>query len=169
MSGWLAAFIVIATIAIVIQMAILVMMFVQVRVAIREFTRIASSLQSRIDPILVRTSRILDESGDRISSVTADAAEVTRLARGQVQRLDRLFTEATERLRVQMTRADEILTGTLEVIEDAGSTFRKGVWGPLQQASAIIKGVKAGLEFFRGERKGRPAAERTTQDEELFI
>ncbi len=43
MSGWLEAFIVIATIAIVIQMAILLAMFLQIRVAIREFTRIAGA------------------------------------------------------------------------------------------------------------------------------
>ena len=52
-----------------------------------------------------------------------DAAEVTRLARGQAQKADRVVTEATERLRTQIIRADQILTGTLEVIEEAGQHF----------------------------------------------
>ena len=66
MSGWLEVFIVVATIAIVIQMAILLAMFFQLQAAIRNFTRIATQLQTRIDPILVRTNRILEDSEDRI-------------------------------------------------------------------------------------------------------
>jgi len=168
MSGWLEAFIVIATIAIVIQMAILLAMFVQMRIAVRQFTRIAIQLQARIDPILLRTNRILEDSEDRIRSIMGDAAELTRLARSQAQKVDRVFTDAVERLRVQVMRADQILTGTLEVIEDAGSTFRSKLWAPFQQASAVLKGVKAGLDFIRGQKR-RPDSETATQDEELFI
>ncbi len=169
MSGWIAAFIVVATIAIVIQMAILLAMFVQVRVAVRQFTRIASLFQARVDPILLRTNRILEDSEDRILSIMGDAAELTRLARSQAQKVDRVFTEATERLRIQVIRADQILTGTLEVIEEAGSTFRSKLWEPVNKASALLKGLKAGLDFIRGERRRRPAADESVQDEELFI
>ena len=111
MSGWLEAFIVIAAVAIVIQMAILLAMFLQVRVAIEQFTRIAADLQNRIDPILLRTNRILEDSEDRIASIMGDAAEITRVARGSAQKIDRVFTDAVERLRVQIIRADHILTG----------------------------------------------------------
>jgi hypothetical protein len=167
MSGWLEAFIVIATIAIVIQMAILLAMFLQIRVAIREFTRIAGHLQARVDPILLRTNRILEDSEDRIRSIMGDAAEITRTARSQAQKVDRVFTDAVERLRIQVVRADHILTGTLEVIENAGSTIRGTVWGPIQQATAVLRGIKAGLEFFRTGK--RPQPDTTPQDEELFI
>ncbi len=120
MSGWLQAFIVIAAVAIVIQMAILLGMFFQVRTAIEQFTRIATDLQNRIDPILLRTNRVLEDSEDRIASIMGDAAEITRVARGSAQKIDRVFTDAVERLRVQIIRADHILTGTLEVVEESG-------------------------------------------------
>jgi hypothetical protein len=142
-------------------------MFIQMRVAMRQFTRIATDFQARIDPILLRVNRILEDSEDRIASIMGDAAELTRVARTQAQKVDRLFTEAVERLRIQVIRADQILTGTLEVIEEAGSTFRRKLWQPLQQASAMLKGLKAGLDFIRGQK--RPKPEETTQDEELFI
>jgi len=167
MSGWIEAFIVVATIAIVVQMAILLAMFIQMRAAMRQFMRIASDLQARIDPILLRINNILADSEDRIASIMGDAAELTRVARTQAQKVDRLFTEAVERLRIQVIRADQILTGTLEVIEEAGSTFRRKLWEPIQQASAMMKGLKAGLDFIRGQK--RPKSEDATQDEELFI
>jgi hypothetical protein len=169
MSGWLEVFIAVATIAIVIQMAILLALFLQVQAAVKNFTRIATDLQARIDPILVRTNRILEDSEDRIRSIMGDAAEVTRVARSQAQKVDRVFTEAVERLRIQIIRADQILTGTLEVVEEAGSTIRDKVWEPIHKVSAVLKGVKAGIDFIRGVQQRRPQPDAATQDEELFI
>jgi methyl-accepting chemotaxis protein len=169
MSGWVEAFIIIATIAIVIQMAILLAMFVQLRTAIENFTRLANDLHARLDPILLRVNRILEDSEDRIATVMGDAAEISRIARGQAQKIDRVFTEVVERLRVQVIRTDQILTGVLEVIEDAGSKVRKTVWGPIHQASALLKGLKVGLDFIRGQQRRRQEPDSATQDEELFI
>jgi 5-hydroxyisourate hydrolase-like protein (transthyretin family) len=168
MSGWLEAFIVIAAVAIVTQTLILAMMAFQTKTAIAKFHKIAEDLQSKIDPILARTNRILDDSEGRIASIMGDAAEITRVARSQAQKVDRVFTEAVERLRIQVIRADQILTGTLEVLEDAGSKFRRTVWVPVQQASALLKGLKAGLDILRGH-DHRPESEAARQDEELFI
>ena len=169
MSGWVEAFIVIAAVAIVTQTLILAMMALQMKTAIERFNRIATDLQSKIDPILVRTSRILEDSEDRIASIMGDAAEITRVARGSAQKIDRVFTEAVERLRIQVIRADQILTGTLEVIEDTGTRFRKTLWEPVQQASAILRGLKVGLDFLRGQNRRSSQSESARQDEELFI
>ncbi len=168
MSGWLQAFIVIAAVAIVIQMAILLGMFLQVRTAIQQFTRIATDLQNRIDPILLRTNRILEDSEDRVASIMGDTAEITRVARGSAQKIDRVFTDAVERLRVQIIRADHILTGTLEVVEESGAKFRRTVWTPIQHASAILKGMRVAIDTLRGQNR-RPEPDGATADEELFI
>jgi hypothetical protein len=167
MDGWLKFFIAIAALAIVIQMAILLAMFLQLRTAIEKFTKIATDLQARLDPILLRTNRILEDSEERIASIMGDGAEIARVARDQAQKVDRVFTDMVERLRIQVVRADHILTGVLEVIEETGSTFRSRVWKPVHQASAVLKGIKAGLEFIRSGK--RPDSDAATQDEELFI
>jgi hypothetical protein len=171
MSGLIEAFIIIAAIAIVIQAFVLVAMFVQLKTAIQEITKIANELQNRMSPILLRASRILDDSEDKIHSIMSDATEITRVARSQAQKVDRVFTEAVERLRIQIQRADQILSGTLEVIEDTGSKFKNTVWRPLQQATALIKGIKVGLDVLRGRRgsTGDGDAPPVTEDEELFI
>lgn len=169
MSGWLEAFIVIAALAIVIQTVVLVGMAVEMRASVQRLLKIATDLNGRVDPILVRTSRILEDSEDRISSIMGDAAEITRVARSQAQKVDRVFTDAVERLRLQVIRADQIVTGTLEVIEDAGVKIRKSVWVPMQQASALLKGLKAGLDMLRSPNRERPQSDAVRQDEELFI
>jgi 5-hydroxyisourate hydrolase-like protein (transthyretin family) len=172
MPGWVEAFIVIAAVAIFLQMAILAAMFFQVKTAIEKFTRIAVDFQERVNPILLRTSRILDDSETRIASIMGDTADITRIARGQAHKVDRVFTEAVERLRIQVIRADQILTGAMEVVEETGDKFRSTVWGPIKQASAVMKGIKVGLDFLRnvrGERRSAVDVEGMEQDEELFI
>jgi hypothetical protein len=168
MNVWIQAFIVIAAVAIVIQMAILLAMLLEMKGAIAKFTVIADELKGRIDPILLRTNRILEDSEDKIASIMGDGAEVTRLARGQAQKIDRVFTDTLERLRVQVIRADQILSGALEVIEDTGTKVRNTLWGPVHQVSAVLKGVKVGIDVLRGvQRRAEP--ETAPQDEELFI
>jgi len=171
MPGWVEFFISIAAVAIVVQMAILVAMFVQLKMSMKEFTRIANDLQGRVDPILLRVNRILEDSEGRISSVMGDTAEITRIARGQAQKVDRVVTEALERLRIQVIRADQILTGALEVVDEAGTKFRNTLWGPIRQASAVMKGIKVGLDMLRRQQNNKPEsdADSVSQDEELFI
>ncbi|MFZ3214963.1 MAG: DUF948 domain-containing protein [Candidatus Acidiferrales bacterium] len=169
MSGLVEAFIIVAAVAIVLQLAILAAMLLQLKVTMREVTRIASDLQGRVDPILLRVNRILEDSEGRISSVMGDTAEITRLARGQAQKVDRVFTEALERLRIQVIRADQILTGAMEVVDEAGAKFRSTLWGPIRQASAVMKGIKVGLEMLRRQQDRKPESEPVSQDEELFI
>jgi len=169
MSGWVEAFIVIAAIAIVMQMAVMVAMMLQVKKSLEHFTRLSTDLQGRIDPILSRTNRILEDSEGRISSVMGDTAEITRIARGQAQKIDRVFTDTIERLQIQVIRADQILTGAMEVVDEAGSKFRSTLWGPIRQASAVMKGIKVGLDMLRRHQGGIPESEAASQDEELFI
>jgi 5-hydroxyisourate hydrolase-like protein (transthyretin family) len=169
MSGWVEAFIVIAAIAIVMQMAVMLAMMLQVKKSLEHFTRLSTDLQGRIDPILSRVNRILEDSEGRISSVMGDTAEITRIARGQAQKIDRVVTDTIERLQIQVIRADQILTGAMEVVDEAGTKFRNTLWGPIRQASAVMKGIKVGLDMLRRHQGGVPETDAISQDEELFI
>jgi hypothetical protein len=169
MSGWVEAFIVIAAVAIVIQMAVMVAMMLSVKKSLEHFTRVSNDLEARINPILTRVNRILEDSEGRISSVMGDTAEITRLARSQAQKIDRVFTDTIERLQIQVIRADQILTGAMEVVDEAGTKFRNTLWGPIRQASAVMKGIKVGLDMLRRQQGGVVEADVASQDEELFI
>jgi hypothetical protein len=169
MSGWVEAFIVIAAIAIVMQMAVMLAMMLTVKKSLEHFTRQSTELQARIDPILSRINRILEDSEGRISSVMGDTAEITRIARGQAQKIDRVVTDTIDRLQIQVIRADQILTGAMEVVDEAGSKFRSTLWGPIRQASAVMKGIKVGLDMLRRQQGGVVESDIASQDEELFI
>ena len=171
MQFWLEVFSIIAAIALVVQVVILTLLFFELRRTTENTNRLMTDLQSRVGPILTRVQILLDDTQPKISSMVNDASHIVYLARGQAQKMDRVFTDASDRLRGQLVHADRILTGTLEAVEDAGTKFSHSFWRPMQKASALVQGIKVGLDLLRSRRRSRRSGDepREQQEEELFI
>jgi uncharacterized protein YoxC len=172
MQFWMEFFSIIAAIALVVQVGILIGLFMQLKKTTEAMNRMVTDLHTRMGPILTRTQILLDETQPKISALVEDASQVVYLARSQAQKVDRVMTEAADRLRGQLVRADRILTGALEAVEDAGTQVRRSFWGPVQKASALVQGIKIGLDVLRSRRGSSSAATREAieaEDEELFI
>src|SRR2546430_1699925 len=169
METWVAVFVSVAAVAIVLQAAILVAMFLQMRRTMDRLERFSTDLESRLSPILSRVQILVEDTQPKISEMIADAAHVVYLARGQAQKVDRVFTEASDRLRGQLVRADRILTGALEAVESAGTRFGTSVWRPVHKVSALVQGIKVGLDLLRSRRSNRRSEDQLETEEELFI
>ncbi len=168
MQTWVAWFVVIAAVAIVLQMVVLLLLYLQLRSTLTALVRILGDFEARVSPILTRVGRLLEDSQGRLTTLVVDTSEIVALARQQAQRFDRVLGEAADRLRLQIIRADQVVSGALDTVEDAGGKFRKAVVGPVQSAVALVEGIKTGIDFFRGHRRA-PERARETQDEGLFI
>ena len=173
MQVWMGIFIVVAMIALVVQVVILTALFFEMRRTSERVNGLVRDLHSRLGPILTRVQILLDDTQPKISSMVADASHIVYLARGQAQKVDRVFTDAADRLRGQLVHADRILTGTLEAVEEAGLKFRSNFWRPVQKFSALIQGIKVGVDLLRSRRGGSGRSSRgeetSEQEEELFI
>ena len=169
MESWMLFWAIVTALAVVLQSAVMVALFLSVKKTSERVTKIAEDFERRSAPILSRMHLIMDDLHPRLSTIVANAAEITEVARRQTYKVDRVFSEAVDRLRVQVVRADQILTGTLEGLEEAGTQFRRTVWEPVQNASALIRGIKSGIDALRGLRRP-PAQQPPAQgEEELFI
>src|SRR5256714_13512779 len=131
MQFWLEFFSIVAAIALVVQVVILTALFFQLRRTTENVNRLMGDLHSRVGPILTRVQILLDDTQPKISSMVNDASHIVYLARGQAQKVDRVFTEAADRLRGQLVHLDHILTGALEAVEDAGSQVKNSFWRPM--------------------------------------
>ena len=170
MQTWLMIFSIVAAAALVVQGAMLIALFFEIRETNKKINGLVGDLQTRVGPILTRVQILLDDTQPKISNMVADAAHIVYLTRGQAQKMDRVLTDASDRLRGQLNHADRILTGALEAVEDAGSQFRSTVWGPMRKASALVQGIKVGLEILRARRRPRrPDEPHEQHEEELFI
>lgn len=165
-------FSIVAAIALVVQGAMLIALFFEIRQTNRKVSSLVTDLHARAGPILTRAQILLDDTQPKISNMVADAAHIVYLTRGQAQKMDRVLTDASDRLHRQLNHADRILTGALEAVEDAGTQFRSTVWRPMQKASALVQGIKVGLDLLRSRRGNRQRTDSDgplEQEEELFI
>lgn len=171
MESWIPYFVVVTAVAIVLQAIVLVALFLQLRRTAARVEETITDLNARLSPLISRLQILVEDVSPRISGIVADAAELTRLARAQTQKLDRILTETLERLRMQLIHVDQILTGAMEAVEEAGSRLRESIWGPVVKASAMIRGIQSGLEFLRSARNRRQPVEQPSeqQDEGMFI
>jgi hypothetical protein len=174
MESWMPFFVVVTSLAIILQAAILIAMFIQFRRTAAQVERTVMDLNTKLTPLISQVQTLVEDISPRIDGIVADASEIARLARSEAQKLDRILSEALERLRMQLIHVDHILTGAMEAVEEAGSNLRQTVWGPVVKATALIRGVQAGIDFFRTARQRRGPIDTVEasveqQDEGMFI
>lgn len=168
MQNWVG---VVVALTLVLQVSILTALFITTRRTMQKLDKTVSDLNERAGPILTRVQILLDDTQPKISAMVNDAAHIVYLARGQAQKADRVLTDAADRFRGQLMHLDRILTGTMEAVEDAGAQFKHNFWRPVQKASALVQGIKVGLDLLRSRRSHTPSAREgsSEQEEELFI
>ena len=174
MESWMPFFVVVTALAVVLQAVILIVLFLQLRRTAARVEQTIADINTRVVPILSRVQNLVEDVSPRILGIVSDASELTRMARSQAQRVDRILSETLERLRLQLVHIDQILTGGMEAVEEAGSRLRGTFWGPVVRATAVIRGIQTGLEFFRVNRQARRGGEpmeppADQQDEGMFI
>lgn len=171
MESWMPLFVAIIAIAIVLQSIVLIALYVQMRRTAARVEQVVTDISGKVAPLISSVQVLVNEVSPRITGIVADASEITRLARGEVQKVDRIVTEALERLRMQLIHVDHVMTGAIEAVEEAGSQIRQTVWGPVVKATALLRGVQAGIDFLRNARQRRDGGEVPVdqQDEGMFI
>jgi len=161
MDNWVAFFVIVACLAIVMQALILAGMFLAMKKTSEHVIRVSSEINTKLLPVLEKTNFLLEDSRMRFSSVVADTAEIVHIARNQANRFDRVMAEGLELLRTQIVRADQVITGVLESVEEAHTQVRKTVTGPVSQVAAVLRGLKAGLDMITSAKT--PKGERSRQ------
>ena len=106
----------------------------------------------RVNRLLTQVEQEMKPLADSLNTIARDAARISSLAAGQVERADRLVSDITLRL------------------EQTATTLQDAILRPLRDGAAIMTGVKAALEVIR-ELTRRPGATRTRAEDEdaLFI
>ena len=171
MQSWVSFFVVVTALAVALQAIILIALFIQLRRTAARIEQTVADLNTQLAPILSRVQILVEDVTPRLTAIVSDASEFSRMARSQAQKFDRMVSETLDRLRSQLIHVDQILTGAMEAVEEAGSHLRRSAWGPVVKATAVIRGVQAGIDFFRSHRRKPEPAEVASeqQDEGMFI
>jgi hypothetical protein len=168
MDIWVQVFVIVAAVAILIQNGIMIGIYLLVRDMHGRWMTTLTEVHRKVEPILVRVNGILEDSQIHINNILGDTAEVSALIRNQAVKMNRVITDATGRVRDQVERVDRMVEGAMEALGDAGSRMQRRARLPFMEIAALVKGVKAGLEFMRGRQRGSPMPA-AQNDDSLFI
>lgn len=162
-------FIVVAAIAIVVQMGVLIALYLGMRRTSARMEAIADDLHKRTTPLLDAATRILVDSQPKVTTIVDNLLDATTSIRSQIERLDATVGDVIDRTRLQVIRADEMVTRTMDKVEETTEMVQHSVLSPIRRLAGIASGLTAGLEYFFHRRRRSRQTEEIPQDEELFI
>ena len=164
----LTIFIIIAAAALVLQGLAMYGLYKVVERMQVEVSNLRAEITSHIDPLADALAEIVTSSSDPLRSFISDLAEVARVLRESSGSLDEVLEDLLDRFRLQVIRVDQTITDVLEKVDKTTATVQRNIIGPVSEASAVLKGIQAGLDFFLSRRRESRASD-VPQDEQMFI
>lgn len=166
MQTLLAVFIIAMAVAVIIQVATLVALYVTLRRSAQRVDTLAQELRTRALPLLDNAGEIIADARPKLAVITSDLVETSATLKTQAARLDHTISDIADRTRLQVIRADEMVNRTLSKVEQTSSAVQQTVSTPIRQVNGVISGIIAGLSAFVRGTQGR---DQRHPDEEMFI
>jgi len=136
--------------------------------------RTMNKLKDKIEPLADKTEPILElvrssmtELVPRMMAVSADAVELSKSAREQVNRLGELLTDFAVQAKAQVARIDGAVESTVGSVQHAGESVKDAVLKPVREVNGVLAGIKTAISVYSQGR--RQSVDHATQDEEMFI
>ena len=165
----LTIFIAVTAGAVIIQAGILVGLYLSVRKSTAKMDALANELKEKALPTLETVQSFIVEVRPRIETIADNVSDSSTLIKAQLERLDATLTDVLDRTRLQVIRADELLSRTMDRVEETSEIVHKTVVSPLRQVSGVMNAIYTGVEVFLGnKRRGGKNGMGVPQDE-MFI
>jgi len=173
----LTVFVFVSAIALVIQAGLLFGIYKAARTLQQQTTSVLPQVQS----VLSKAETTIDESRKSIAEITAKANEITTKAneitakandlmdmgKAQMVKLDVVITDASQRAKVQIERAELVVDDTMTRVHQSVTAVHNGIVRPVKEIQAITAGISTAIQHFL--RGGRPSVAQATHDDEMFI
>jgi methyl-accepting chemotaxis protein len=164
----LTIFIIIAAAAVVLQALAMLGIYAAMRRIQGDVTGIRSDVKERLDPIAQSVTDLVTDSREPLRTVMTNLAEVSRAVRERTSSVDAVLDDLLDKFRLQVIRIDQTITDVLEKVDQTTTMVQRNVIVPVTEVSAVVKGLKVGLDFFLSRRRPGQSSE-VPQDEQMFI
>jgi hypothetical protein len=165
----LRIFIAVTTFAVVVQAGIMVGLYLAVRKSTAKMEALATEVRSKALPTMETVQNILVELRPKIDVMSVNFSESSTLVRNQLGRIDATLTDALDRTRLQVIRADELLNRTMDKVEETSEVVHKTVISPLRQVNGLMTAISTGVEVFFGRKRRHRRNGAGVPQDEMFI
>jgi methyl-accepting chemotaxis protein len=181
MENLLPIFVALTGAAVLLQAGLLAAMYLAMRKTSAKMEALADEVKTKALPAIDSAQALLTEMrpkveaiAEQVKTISENVADTTATVRSQIHRVDATVNEVVDRARLQVIRADDMLTRTFDRVESASEAVHKTVVSPVRQVSGIFQGLTTGLEFLfagRGRKNGNSSrdARRPVPQDEMFI
>lgn len=159
-------FIIAASVAIIIQAGILIALYAAFKKSSNRMEALATEVHAKAMPTLDAAQGLLVSTRPKVEIIVDNLAETSTKLRGQVERIDASLDDILDRTRLQVIRADELVTRTMDKVEETTEIVQRSIISPVRVASGFISGLTAGVAtlFHRRRQPGNGAG-----SDEMFI
>lgn len=165
----ITVFVVVAAVAIVVQMGILLALYMALRRTSERMEGIAGRLEQQATPVLATAAAILDDAKPKIADITTNLAETSASVRTHAGQIGSAASEIAERARMQAARLDEFVITAAHKVEATSELLQNKVFSPMRRVRSIVTALNAGLSFFKSNRPPKRNSSGEVEDEEMFI
>jgi hypothetical protein len=160
--------IVLVAIAVLMQAGAMLGIWLTVRKIPGEIDNVRADVKQRIDPLVQSMLEIVNNSREPLRTIAANLVEISQMLRARTADVDAVAADLVEKSRAQIIRVDQMVNNLVDKVETTTDAVQRGVLAPFGEVSAVVKGVRSGLDFFFSHRRVTNVSE-ATQDEQLFI
>lgn len=164
----LTVILLLVSLAVLLQALSLLGVWQSIRKLEREVEGIRADVKQHLDPISRSIADIMGDSREPVRTIVANLAEISRVLRERASQVDRVVSDVVDKSRLQIIRVDQMVSQLMEKVESTAEVVRREILAPIQEVTAVMKGLRSGLEFLFSRRRASRASE-TTQDEQMFI
>ena len=165
----LKIFIAVTAFAVLLQALVMVALYLAVRKSTAKMEAIATEVTGKALPTIETVQNLLIELRPKIEVLTTNVSESSTVVRNQLARIDATLTDAIDRTRLQVIRADELLNRTMDKVEDTTEFVHKTVVSPLRHVNGLMAAISTGVEVFMGQKKRHPKNGAGVPQDEMFI
>ena len=119
-------------------------------------------LQVRVLPVLDNAKAMQQEikafveaARPKVETLLENLTNISTTARSGVERVDATVNDAVDRIRLQVIRGDEMLTRTMDRIEDTTEKVQHSVMSPVRQVSGLMQAISTGVGAYFNQQKRR--------------
>jgi methyl-accepting chemotaxis protein len=180
MDDKLTIFIAVTAAAVVLQMLILLAMLIAMLKMKAKMEALATKAEETTNVVQSKVLPIIDEAKvmqDKIKSfmettqpkidvLLDNVTHITTTAREEAARVQTTMNDVLDRVRLQVIRGDEMLTRTMDRVEETTEKVQHTVMSPVRQVSWIVQAIGVGVgSFFQHQKRRRNGG----PSDEMFI
>jgi hypothetical protein len=159
---------ILVALAVLVQAGAMVGIWLAVRKIPGQVEVIRTDVKQRLDPLAQSVTEIVSNAREPLRTITTNLADISKMLRERTSDVDALVAALVDKSRAQVIRVDQMVSDLVKKVETTSDAVQRGVLAPIQEVSAVIKGMRAGLEFLYSRRRTTSVSE-AAQDEQLFI